>query len=282
MAMFDEFAGGFSRSLSTSRDTALQPRRGSFGGFARTVESEIVPRLMMLHAGADGCGPDMPPTAAEVAQFVQILLDGEGAVADGFVAAARANGASHETLLLRLFAPSARLMGDLWREDLATFAEVTIGLSQLQRMLRALTAPFQNRTVAASNGRIALLAPTPGEQHSFGLSVVESFMRRAGWEVDMAWQASEASLEDAVRRESYDVVGLSLGCDVLLERLGSVIDTLRRRSRNQAVKVIVGGRFFVAHPHMIAHVGADAAALDANDAAVRAGSLVGLSAPRDW
>ncbi len=280
MAMFDEFAGGYSRSLSVTPDPAFHPRRGE--GVARTIESEIVPRLMMLHAGADGCGPDMPPTPAEVARFVQILLDGESAVAEGFVAAARANGASHETLLLRLFAPAARMMGDLWREDLASFAEVTIGLSQLQRMLRTLTGPYENRTIAASNGRSVLLVPTPGEQHSFGLSVVESMLRRAGWDVEMAWGASEASLTEAVRQESYDVIGLSLSCDLLLERLGSTIDTLRRRSRNQAVKVIVGGRFFVSHPHMVAHVGADAAALDANDAVVQAGSLAGLPAPLDW
>ena len=31
------------------------------------------------------------------------------------------------------------------------------------------------------NGRTALIAPTPGEEHTFGLFMVIEFLRRAGW-----------------------------------------------------------------------------------------------------
>lgn len=283
MARFDEYAGGAPSWHSAAGNRAAPARaEDDPGSLARTVESEIIPRLLLLHRDDPRCGPEMPPTAAEIGRFTQILLDGDLAEAQGFLAAAQANGASPETLLLSLLAPAARLMGDLWREDLASFAEVTIGLSRLQQMLRGLSAPFERTGVAVFNGRRALLAPTPGEQHSFGLSLVESFLRREGWDVDAAWGASEATLVQAVNQESYDLLGFSLSCDILLDRLASTIHTLRQASRNRMVKVIVGGRYFLSHPEAITQIGADAAALDAKDAAVQSGRLVGLAAPLDW
>lgn len=246
---------------------------------ARTVETEIVPRLMLLHREADPCGVDVLPRDEDVARFASIVLNHDFAVANAYVAALRANGTSLESIFLKLLAPTARLIGDLWREDLYSFAEVTIALSQLQQILRSLSDPFIEIEHRNPNGRRALIAPTPGEQHSFGVSVVDSFLRRAGWEVDVAWGAREQDIAGAVGTHSYDLVGFSLSCDVLLGRLASTIETLRRAAGRHPVKVIVGGRYFVQHPDMATRIGADAAALDAKDAVRRSERFFAIIGP---
>jgi len=273
MARFDEFAGG-ARAQAVAETSVRGIVRSDPARLARTVETEIIPRLMLLHRPDDSCGSDIPLTAAEVTHFTSIVLTREPAAAELYVATLQARGASLETIFLKLFAPTARLLGDLWREDVYSFAEVTIGLSRLQRLLRTFADAFEGLDDAVPNGRNALIAATPGEQHSFGLSMVETFMRRSGWEVEVAWGASEATLGALVRAESFDLVGLSLSGDALLDRLASTIQTIKRASRNRMVQVIVGGRYFIANPDMVSRVGADAGSIDARDATAQSDRLM--------
>lgn len=244
----------------------------------KTVETEIIPRLLLLHGPGEDCGPAIPPSNADVAFFAQLLLATELDAAASFVSALQAKGASTEMLFMQVFAPAARLLGDLWREDLVSFAEVTIGLTRLQQLLHTLRNGFECSGGMAWNGYRALLAPAPGEQHSFGLNVVESFLLRGGWQVETLWGARETEIIRTVRREPFDLLGISLSCDVLLDRLGATIEAVRRASANRGLKILVGGRYFVAHPDKVASVGADACAIDAKDAAMQASRLIGRTA----
>jgi methanogenic corrinoid protein MtbC1 len=143
-------------------------------------------------------------------------------------------------------------------------------------MLRLLGAPFGHAGDGEPDGRRVLLAPVPGEQHAFGISVVEALMRRSGWDVEVAWNFTEARLAAAVRAEHYDLIGLSLSGDILLPALRSTIQTIRRASGNRMAKIIVGGRYFIENPDMVERVGADAGAVDARDAILQADRLVAV------
>ncbi|KAA2238090.1 cobalamin B12-binding domain-containing protein [Salinarimonas soli] len=276
MARFDDL-GGMARMHSNVRHLVREPlpvAGADPGRLAHMIETQIIPRLMLLHGEPDRCDPYVPIAQAEVTHFAGLVLTRDTALGAAYLASLRARGASLEAIFLSLFAPTARLLGDLWREDVYSFAEVTIGLSRLQQLLRGLSAPFEELDGTPPDGRLALLAATPGEQHSFGLSLVETFLRRAGWEVEVAWGADERRLKALVRSESFDLVGFSLSCDVLLEQLSSTIHAVKQASRNRGLKVIVGGRYFTAHPEMVARVGADAGAVDARDATAQADRLV--------
>jgi methanogenic corrinoid protein MtbC1 len=189
----------------------------------------------------------------------------------------RARGSSIEVLLLHLLAPTARLLGDLWKEDLCSFGEVTVGLSRLQQLLRELSSPFENEIEHVDHGRRAMLAAAPGEQHTFGITVVEEFLRRGGWDVWSEPSPARGELVGVVRGQWFDVVGLSLSSDILFDDLGSTIDTLRRASLNRAVRVMVGGRLFIDHPELVLRVGADATAVDGRDAVHRSRHLVDMT-----
>lgn len=245
---------------------------------SRTIEAEIIPRLMLVHASesCDDCPSHDPvPSIEEVREFSQLVIAHDVDVAVSYVSILRARGATLETIFLHLLAPAANHLDTLWREDRADFCDVTIALSRLQQILRTLSAPFEAEGEPGPEEKRALLASTPSETHTFGVAVVEEFLRRAGWDATCAPGATAAELGRIVSREWFDVVGFSLSCESLLAELSSAIDSVRRRSRNGRVGVLVGGHYFIEHPESAALVGADLVAFDGLDAVRKAQRFVG-------
>ncbi|MGP9821675.1 cobalamin B12-binding domain-containing protein [Salinarimonas sp. NSM] len=248
---------------------------------SRTIEAEIIPRLMLVHSSddcAEGDRQDPLPSHEEVVEFAGLVIAHDVEVATSYVSVLRARGATLETIFLHLLAPAANHLDTLWREDKADFCDVTIALSRLQQVLRALGAPFEAEGDSGSEEKRVLLASSPGETHTFGVAIVEEFLRRAGWDAVCAPGTSLEELGRIVRADWFDVVGLSLSCESLLAELASAIDIVRRRSRNKHVGVLVGGHYFNEHPESAALVGADFVAFDGLDAVRKAQRFVGGAA----
>jgi methanogenic corrinoid protein MtbC1 len=249
---------------------------------AQTIETEIIPRLMLARRAAPAAPAARADSATlgtdEVAELARLVLAHDAVVAAAYVEAMRTQGATLESLYLELLAPAARRLGELWEADLCDFSEVTLGLGRLQQVLRELGPAFRGEAARPENGRRALLAPTPGEQHTFGLVMVAEFFLRAGWDVCAGPAAASRDLPGLVRSDWFDVVGLSLGSEVRLDALATCIRSIRRASRNQAIGVMVGGPVFVQRPECVALVGADATALDGQQALLQAENLLALLA----
>jgi methanogenic corrinoid protein MtbC1 len=249
----------------------------------RTIESEIIPRLMLAHGVLRPIGPGRAPSPilqAHIESLARLVLSRDLLPASSYVNGLRQTGVPLEAIFLDLFAPAARHLGELWTADICDFMEVTLGLSQLQQLLRDIAPIFEAEGELPDGGRRVLLLPMPGEQHTFGLSVVEEFFRRAGWDVHLGQVETEAELCAFVRSTWFGVIGLSLSGDKLLDRLAPVIRSVRRDSANSDVGVIVGGQIFADRPELVARVGADATATDAPDAVVQAQKLLALVANR--
>lgn len=252
---------------------------------SRVIEGEIIPRLMLAHRGHDPLpceedqGQEASPEidAGTVQSFARTVMEQDSAQAVAIVSDLRRKGVSLETVLVHLLAPAARCLGAYWDEDDADFTQVTVGLCRLQHVLRALGEEMD--TVSpGSSGRRVLLAPVPGEQHTFGLMMVAELFRREGWDVNCDPAASVRDLNRLVRQERFDVVAFSLSCDVLLDRLRATIRGVRRASCNTELGILVGGRVFVDHPEMAAQTGADATAPDAREAVRMAERMVSFRA----
>jgi methanogenic corrinoid protein MtbC1 len=169
-------------------------------------------------------------------------------------------------ICLDLLAPAARELGLLWEEDECDFMQVTVGLCRLHQVLRALSPAFTCEDAEQKSDRRILLAAYPGDQHTFGVTLVAQFLRRAGWDV---WQESPETayeLIELTRETSFSAVGLSVGCDARLDEVTKTIRTIRAVSRNRAVGVLVGGPVLLSKPDLVAGLGADATATDGRDA----------------
>jgi methanogenic corrinoid protein MtbC1 len=249
----------------------------------RTVEAEVIPRLLMSRRPLKTLTPQRadeahPPSAVQVSDLVDLLLACEQPASASFVEAMRDVGTSPESLYLDLLTPAARQLGTMWEEDLCDFTDVTLGLIRLQSIMRMLAPAFIGEVDLRRTGPRALLVQTPGEQHGLGLSMVVQFFTRAGWNVWSEPVATSIDLVDMVRHEFVSIVGISVSCSDRLDAIAHDIRSIRRESRNPAVGIMVGGPVFIEHPQLAAMIGADATASNGREAVQQAQSLVSLLA----
>jgi MerR family transcriptional regulator, light-induced transcriptional regulator len=244
-----------------------------------TIERDIIPRLVRAHAQAPAVSGDANlPTRAEVEAFTGHVMDRDDNAVHAQLAALRARGVSVEALYVGLLAPAARHLGELWNDDRCHFADVTVGMGRLQQIMRGLSTAFGTEIDPPAGGRRALLMPAPGDQHTFGLSMVAEFFARAGWEVVGVMDPQATGFEDRVKDEWFDLVGISAGSTTRLESMLSCIAKVRRLSHNRAVAVMVGGPLFVTHPELVEQLGADGVATDGQHAPALAERLLGRRA----
>jgi methanogenic corrinoid protein MtbC1 len=241
----------------------------------RAIETEIIPRLMMIHRSAEA-GSVLPARSdglvqrESVAEFAASVMLREVPAAFAFIEALRARGVTLEQIYLELLAPTATYLGQLWIEDRCTFTDVTIALWRLQQVLHQFSDEFLCDAEADVCNRSALVLAIPGEQHTLGVNMVAEFLRRAGWEVSGQTPASMDEFLRLVQREWFSVIGLSTSCETRLEFLSQAIPAIRKASLNRAVRVMVGGFAFNGHPDRVRMVGADATAGDSRHAVTEA------------
>lgn len=177
------------------------------------------------------------------------------------------DGVTAESLMLQLFAPAARLLGEKWCDDEVNFLEVTLGLSRMQRLMRQLRPPASG--LPQLRGQ-ALLMPVPGEQHALGLRIVEELLLRDGWSVRLVPVPDASAAGQLAAAEHYDFVGFSVSGERLIPALRQAIAAVRTQSRNRNVRIIVGGVGVARADGTQPEIDADAVAIDAHDAVSQA------------
>jgi methanogenic corrinoid protein MtbC1 len=231
----------------------------------RTIENELIPRLMLAFDSKpeSTSAAAVMPLADHVAPFVRLLIEQDAVVATHYVDTLRSEGIPIATLYLDLLAPAARRLGELWEEDEVSFADVTIGVCRMHQVLLEFTRCFDASGKAGDDCRMALIAPSPGEQHTFGLFMVMEFLRREGWTCVSGTPATRQEFLKLASSEDFELIGLSISADRHLEEARQLIRDLKSRSN---AKVLVGGRCILDRPELVNELGADAMATDGREA----------------
>lgn len=258
-------------SAGSAWPTALAERsdaKARLSKLAQALETEVIPRLVGAHAkdAKDARATAVRLEPREIESFVALLRNGTDAELAAIVSAIHRRGLNVEAIFLELFSPAARHLGELWVADRCDFSTVTICLGRLQRLLREWSPAFGTEVEHPANGRRILLAQHPEEQHSFGLSMVAEFFRRAGWEVLGGVGGAVPDPSAQVSREWFDAVGFSIGSETRVDWLKERIAQVRKVTRNRSVVVLVGGPLFVLQPAWAQSVGADASGHDGGQA----------------
>ncbi len=248
---------------------------------ARVIETEVIPRLVLAKRGLDTPLPaEIPaalaPTDDDIVALTALTRLGNIDTAVTFVEAFCARGLPLEQVYLGLLAPAARLLGRGWEADTCDFTEVTIALRCLHGIAKALEPRFAPARARTRPDRRILLAAAPGEQHGFGLALVDQFFRRAGWATWLNHEADQDALLAMVAEMHFGVIGFSLAGDTHIEALAELIRLTRRASRNAAVGILVGGPLLIKQPELVGRLGADATAMDAEQAILQAEALLVL------
>jgi methanogenic corrinoid protein MtbC1 len=249
---------------------------------ARTIECDVIPRLILAHRAAPAPAyvdraPSATPTADDVATLTALSLEGDIADVEAFVAGIEATGVALERIYLDLLAPVARRLGEMWEADECDFSTVTMGLCALQHVVLNSGRHFTPAQQRPRQGRRAVLAPLPGETHTFGLVIVAEFFRRAGWDVWSGTGVTSQEIVAKVRAESFAIAAFSLASEDHLAALAGLIHRVRRASLNQRIGILVGGAIFTERPGLVADVGADATAADGDEATLQAETLLAIN-----
>jgi methanogenic corrinoid protein MtbC1 len=262
-------------------------RRGTATGADRSdtvnsiIESEIIPRLLMAHAGSARPQRTRIITPDEASRFALLPLRLEAASLLEEVDAFIAKGASVETICLDLLAPAARKLGEMWERDECDFLDVTMGLWRLQEVMREVAARAPGVFGGMALPFSALFSPMPGDHHNFGTLMIDEVFSRAGWCSEALIKPERRELLDRLARQPFDLLGLTLARDCPSSALSNLIKAVRSVSANPRIFVLVGGRMINENPGMANEVGADGTGADALAALELANTLVETAAARD-
>ena len=245
----------------------------------RTIENDIIPRLLQAHRTEHRKNLRPRPVASEreardTVAFALFVMANEEPAINAAVRTLLARGVSFDDVCLDLLAPTARHLGDMWWNDTCSFLDVTLALCKLQRVLRDIGDLRDDLVAPIDAKKSILLTAPPGNQHMFGFRMVEDFFRRAEWTVCSSPNANLEEMVVTIRRDWFAVLGLSVGCEDDFLKLKILISTLRAASRNRSIVVLVGGPSLTDKPEQAALIGADATASDAKQAVAQAERLV--------
>ncbi|MEO8318235.1 MAG: cobalamin B12-binding domain-containing protein [Bradyrhizobium sp.] len=240
----------------------------------KTIKTRIIPKIVLALRSAPKTVEKAERSPTPVELFAALTLGNDDGAAFAYVEELVAKGTSVEAIFLDLLAPAARQLGTQWESDATDFASVTLAVGRLQLIMRRLGDRFISETSGGHAGESVLLTNIPGEQHSFGLSMVAEFFRRAGWNLCTGPFSSHQELTSLVNSHWFDIVGFSVSSDRRLDELKRGIHDIRRGSRNRNVGIIIGGPMVIAQPDLVASMGADMMSADATAAPSQARGLI--------
>ena len=239
----------------------------------KTIEGNILPLMIEQHL--DSSIPALLPVKQIIDQkavddLTQLVLQEDARISVDYVKEMHTSGTTLEDIYLLLLTPVARKLGAMWDEDESSFTEVTIALWRIKQLMYDLSPIFQQYSDQGKAGSSIMLVPLPGSQHNLGLFMVSEFFAKAGWRIWGELAATEEDIISMAANEWFDVVGLSASVREQFPQLKELIQSIKAKSKNPKVGVIIGSPVFNQFPELVADLGADMVGMDAEDALEKA------------
>jgi MerR family transcriptional regulator, light-induced transcriptional regulator len=263
--------------LSNSLKKTLQSNLGGLDNeemmlwLNKTIESEIIPRLLMGHSLEPANekvlieASNIEVTEFEIVDFCQALIDGPLENCLLVIEAMQKSGHTLTSLYINLIPASTRRLQQLWENDENSFTEVTIALGRAQNLIHQLSPIFMNQGGFSDFQGNALLLNTPGSQHTLGILMLGEFFKLAGWNTTVEIEISPEVLKNRINLQAYDLVGISISCEDQWDTMESLLQEIKKISKNKGVLTMVGGPLFDFKPELMDICSADASALTAEE-----------------
>ncbi len=244
---------------------------------ARAVRSEVIDRLAAERAEKI-TGSDQPVLfdATERATFLEAMLSEDRKAFDTTVDEMALRSKPFTQILRELITPVLDDLGQMWRDDRASFMEVTLATCRVQTFVcEKLAATAKRDRKDEVHGNIAFARPE-GESHTLGLTVVTECFRIDGWTV-MGGVDLEIGdgLWSLLADNDIDVLGFTVGSAMHVPPVAEAIKQAKEVSRNRDLVIGIGGYCAIADPEAIKTLNADFVAIDALDAIDTAASFLG-------
>nr|WP_255538402.1 cobalamin B12-binding domain-containing protein [Polynucleobacter sp. 73C-SIWE] len=151
----------------------------------------------------------------------------------------------------------ARKLGKHWEEDSLSFADVSIGVNKLERVIYKLDYLFQANQLERQQNKSIFISGCPGSQHSLGTLIFANFLTFSGWQVHRPSKVNIDSMVEGVESKMHQAVAISVSTNEQLEELPNLINLLRQKSKNPEIVVLIGGPLYNRAPDAFDHIQAD-------------------------
>ncbi|KPP92132.1 MAG: B12-dependent PpsR anti-repressor AppaA [Rhodobacteraceae bacterium HLUCCA08] len=159
----------------------------------------------------------------------------------------------------------AHQLGEDWCEDRLSFAEVTIGTSKLQTLLREISSDWAADKIGTPDLGAALVIVGAEENHTLGAQVLAARLRRRGMSVRVQLSATAGDVATTVERADFDMVMISVSRRENLEMAQKFVEIVRNLAKRPP-PIVVGGALEVSTRDITDRTGADFATSDIDEA----------------
>ena len=194
-------------------------------------------------------------------QYLDALLDCDGAAARRLVEDAVGSGMRVEDVYLHVLQPALYEVGDRWANGEISVAQEHLATAVTEGVISGLAGSLATRDAAEGPAGRAIVTCTNGERHAMGARMVADFLAGAGWNVDyLAASTPSADIPRLAELLAADLVVLSTSLPWLLEEVPGICAALRALPRPP--RIAVGGRAYGGDEELALRVGADIFARD--------------------
>lgn len=117
----------------------------------------------------------------------------------------------------------ARRLGEMWQDDDADFASVTVGSLRLQALLSLASAESLDFASDIHRSTSLLIVIPVGEQHSLGAFVLAAQLRRLGARIDVSFCEMPEDLVSRVLCDPPDGIMFTASCRATLETVSQIV-----------------------------------------------------------
>ena len=139
----------------------------------------------------------------------------------------------------KIFIPSMTKIGDLWEAKKLGVAEEHIASNVAQNLIRYISEKNKSN---GKKGKILLTTP-PGENHSIGCNVLESFLQKRGFIVfNLAPSTPSQHLINFMKLEKIDSIVISITLAENIKSGQRLVTKIREKSKK--IPIFIGGQAF--------------------------------------
>lgn len=207
-----------------------------------------------------------------IGRLCEALMSDSDSSYQSVVASLISSGVRSEDVFQSYIPAAARLLGEMWVSDQASFVDVTVGASRLQGLFRAkesdVMARWADRSIPL--GQSVLMIIPDYEQHALGAFVAADNLRRHGLWVHMAIGLNKRELAELVGSSRFAMIGISVATRNTVEKTTELVDYLRSNT-DYVPPIVIGGRAVEEDAKAVQRTGADFAVKTAREAIEKCG-----------
>ncbi|WP_298921888.1 cobalamin-dependent protein [uncultured Roseobacter sp.] len=144
--------------------------------------------------------------------------------------------------IVDLFIPRAACaLGQEWKDDEISFADVTIGAMRLQALLDETMAQVDLDAALIDDRPQSLVVLPKGQQHFLGVNVIAAQLRRLGCGVSLSFDESMGYLNARLKDEHPQLILISCARRETLETVCETVQTIRATLSDSPVIALGGG-----------------------------------------